>query len=76
MSDITTDAAPAPVTAPPPEPLLSRREAARALGVSVSTLDSLRARRAIEHVRIGGSIRFTPSGLAKYRESCTVPALA
>lgn len=47
--------------------LLTEREAARRLAISVNTLKGLRKRAAIGYVRTGGRlVRYTPEQLAAY----------
>ena len=55
--------------------LLKRPEAAETLQITVRTLDSLVKRRLIAHVKIGKSVRFTPSAIAEYIAASSVPAI-
>jgi excisionase family DNA binding protein len=60
-------------------PLLSKKEAAQALGISRSTLDRLRLRGELRATRIGGRVVFAePDLLAllhRARESAAAPAI-
>lgn len=46
-----------------PRPLLTKRELATLLAVSLTSIDTLLARGEIVPVRIGGSVRFTPEAV-------------
>ena len=61
---------------PPPAPDLStllydRVEAAARLAISIRTMDDLIARRAIEFVKIGRSVRLRPQALVSFIEANT-----
>ncbi|HWB05329.1 MAG TPA: helix-turn-helix domain-containing protein [Verrucomicrobiales bacterium] len=52
--------------------LLTRRELAAGLRVSHRTVDNLIAEKAIEYIRVRGSVRFSPAGVETYLLSGTV----
>lgn len=54
--------------------LLTEREAAEMLGVSIDTVRRERKRRRIGHAVIGGRVRYTQDHLAKYIETWSVSA--
>ncbi|HWB02008.1 MAG TPA: helix-turn-helix domain-containing protein [Verrucomicrobiales bacterium] len=62
---------PAPSAASEPR-LLTRQELAARLRVSHRTVDNLIAEKAIEYIRVRGSVRFSPAGVEKYLPSGTV----
>lgn len=55
-----------PRTAMSPTPLLSRREAAARLGVSVTTLDKLRRRGEVRDTPVGGCVKIHSSELDRF----------
>lgn len=55
--------------------LLNKQRTARTLAISMRHLDNLLHARAIECVKIGRSVRFTPEAVAKFKASRTVKAL-
>lgn len=58
------------------ERLITRREAAKILGISVSTLDTARNKGQISYVQYtpNGSVYFTNEGLLEYVAKCTYKA--
>jgi excisionase family DNA binding protein len=54
--------------------LLTKREAAEALHIGVRTLEKLYGDGRLEHVRVGGSVRFTVEALTAFIERSTVSA--
>ena len=56
--------------------LLTRKEAAEMASVSLRTMDSLIAARAVAVVRIGGAVRISAQALQRFIESRTVAAVA
>ena len=66
---------PAPATAPSladaisPSRLLSSREAAQFLGISMRSLHRLKQDGHLRYVPVGGAIRYRPSTLAAWAES-------
>lgn len=55
---------------------LDKKEAARALKISLRHLDNLLRARAIEYMKIGRSVRLTPEAVQRFKESRTVRAIA
>lgn len=56
--------------------LLTRHEVAARLRVSERTVDNLIAEKAIEHIRVRASVRFSPAAVEKYLLAGTVAAAA
>jgi len=54
----------------------NRKEAARALKISVETLDRYRTAGKLPYHRIGDRVIFTPDDLTKFLDACGVPATA
>ena len=52
----------------------SKKNAAKALGISLSTLNKYHAMEKVPHRRIGDRILFTESDLAAFLDICAVPA--
>jgi hypothetical protein len=52
------------------EKLLSEQEAATTLGISYAMLRILRARKAINHLRVGRRVLYTPAHLENFVRSC------
>jgi excisionase family DNA binding protein len=52
--------------------LLTRHELAARLRVSHRTVDNLIAEKAIEYIRVRGSVRFSPAAVEKYLLSGTI----
>ena len=55
------------------EKLITRREAAKLLGISISTLDEARNNGLISHIQYvpNGCVYFTDTGLQEYIAKCT-----
>ena len=55
------------------EKLITRREAAKLLGISISTLDEARNNGLISYIQYvpNGCVYFTDTGLQKYIDKCT-----
>ena len=55
------------------EKLITRREAAKLLGISISTLDEARNNGLISYIQYGpnGCVYFTDTGLQEYIAKCT-----
>lgn len=60
----------------PARRLLSVREAAERLGVSVTTMRRLQQRREIPHFKISGNVRFDPADLDAYVAASRVEAVS
>lgn len=58
------------------EILLTRREVAAELRLSLRSVDYLLAKKHIEHIRIGGAVRFSRAAVDKLKEAGRVPAVA
>jgi len=54
------------------ERLLKKPAVAEQLNVSVRTVDNLIKARAIEVVRVGGAVRFSPTAIEKFKKARTV----
>ena len=54
--------------------MMNVRQAAASLGVSVSTVYQLSARRAVGQYRVGGKILFEPADLEAFKAGCHVTA--
>jgi excisionase family DNA binding protein len=46
--------------------LLSKREAAALLAISIRTLDRMRSTGEIQAVKVRGAVRFTPAAIERY----------
>lgn len=59
-----------------PSNLLTKRELARKLKKTERSINNLMAARAIEYIKVGGSVRFTPEAVARFIKAHTVHAAA
>ena len=57
-----------------PMALQTKQQTAAALNLSIRALENLMAARAIEHLRIGGAVRFEPDAIRRFKTARTVTA--
>lgn len=55
--------------------MISKKDAAERLGVSLPTIDRLIKERKLSYYKVGGSIKISVKDLEIYVESCRIPAI-